>query len=1574
MAVRIVRIFVSSPGDVDVERRRVDRVIARLNGEFSNVVQFEAIRWETKFYTADSSFQPQIPQSIDCDVVIGLFWSRLGSELPPGFPLDEDGKPFPSGTAYEILTAIRKRQAGGELPDVYIFRKTAPVPLSSADQQARNRALIQMDLLEGFWRYWFRTETGHFKAAFQSFETPDGFEEQMEDLLRQWVSEHVPVARSVRWPIALKGSPFRGLQPFDVDHASVFFGRERETRRGVDLLLRSAEAGTPALFLVGASGSGKSSLVRAGLVPRLQVPGVVAGVDIFRLCIFRPSEHGDAIHSLAQALFGVGALPELAEGDHQTPAAIEAMLRHGDRSSPVPLLSALDRIAAVVRGRDGFDRPVRIDLILVIDQLEEVFAEGEAHETFGRLLQALAATGRIWIVTTMRADFYDRLLASDSLKVLKEKAATFDLALPGKAELAEIVRGPAEAAGLIFERDPESGQSLDDRILQDATPDVLPLVQFTLQRLFEEREIRHEPGAPLEAEPQAVTLTLGTYAKLGGLDGAVDTEAERAVGALGKAECDALPKLLRHLSMIGGTADRDNARLRHSSSDITARPARLEDVTASAAARRLVEALVASRILLLEESRQAYTIVRLAHERVLTAWGRAAEIMQRSRDFLRRRSDVERQERRWRESGRLDDFLIPAGLALAEASALLDQRDELDPDLIEFVETSEAADDRKRLAALARTRRLQRLSASVAAVFAVIAGLALFFWWQADQAQTVADLARKQADLSAEQARNGAIRANSEARRAGEEARRAEVAALRADDEAQRATEAARIAREREAEASEARAAAVRSKAEAEAQLVETKRNYALALLTQSDLLLSQGDVAAALTNSLKVAELEKADGAESSVATTSSLMRAVAAQGMVFHVEQPISLTDLGPFDFTGPSTVVYSTPGNQLVTVDLKNKTMVAKTPSPLVSPNFIGAINSACRLVVANSSAVKVLPLCGQQGDFPALPFDGKIVGVQVSGTIGHFAVATENTIGFIDAAAGELEGDVELFPKTSNLFIRRIAMSRDGQTVHALVGDRTSDKKALDYVVVYDEGWLKPTPVPAEVLRADRLVSFGNANDLFMFTDVFGGSPRMLGKKGKLSPAFDGKFENANFVGYNAGVEATERGTDEPVFLTTSGEKDQNVVLSISTDYGDGPTHFTDLRFRSGAFQSFQIQECKVSGTAGYVVCHYINPRVSGLVAFALTQSSTGRVVESYSNSAVVTPDHTVFAGGPSGLRKLAGDAFETVDQPDVPSTFALRAIWKDCLIAERYDDALAVYSLRPTCAGTTASGLFGGIDQATGMMLVRRPDTLQGIDLATGILRWKLDTPGGQVLYSAAGIRRAVFATRQTLYFVDAQTGKTEGSYRINADNATPWALDAQGRHLAYQDPTRVVRMLDLESGQELDLPKISSLATTMSWSPDGETLYVGGYEGTVGAWNIRSGTIWSNASHRGNAPLTLPTGDLSLGNSEIGVRELAVSANGKFLAVLRHEADTQKVSIISAATGLWAMDIVQPRPYQRPVHVEMDQNQIVTVWDNAVTVDSWPDQDELITQGRRALSILDSANDPEAPYHEGISN
>jgi uncharacterized protein len=193
--LRIIKLFVSSPADVAPERERVAAVVARLNSTYHSLVQFQSVRWEDHYFKADRPFQEQIPESAACDIVVSIFWTRIGAALPADFRHMPDGRPYPSGTAYELLTAIEASKQNGT-PDVYVFRKAADAILPTTDLEGRRQAEAQHHALEAFWDEWFNTKSGQFMRAWQTFATTDEFEQQLEQLLRQWLAANELMPRS----------------------------------------------------------------------------------------------------------------------------------------------------------------------------------------------------------------------------------------------------------------------------------------------------------------------------------------------------------------------------------------------------------------------------------------------------------------------------------------------------------------------------------------------------------------------------------------------------------------------------------------------------------------------------------------------------------------------------------------------------------------------------------------------------------------------------------------------------------------------------------------------------------------------------------------------------------------------------------------------------------------------------------------------------------------------------------------------------------------------------------------------------------------------------------------------------------------------------------------------------------------------------------------------------------------------------------------------------------------------------------------------------------------------------------
>ncbi|HKY95191.1 MAG TPA: hypothetical protein VJL84_07785, partial [Kiloniellales bacterium] len=385
MAKLKLRIFLSSPGDVGDERRMALRVMERLQGEFAALVQLEPIVWEHEPVRATSTFQQQIPEQAKSDVLICVLWSRLGTRLPQDFTR-EDGTVYDSGTAYELETALAAFKHHGH-PDILVYRKTAPPLFDVSNREERELRSRQWDQLSDYLKRWFFNPDGSFKAGFSQFARLDEFEEQLERHLRRLLEERLKEENiqlggaPQALPTWLKGSPFRGLAAFDVEHAEIFHGRTRAVAEAKDRLTRRAQAhkledgtvepGTAFLLVTGMSGSGKSSLSRAGLIPAITTPGAVEGIGLWRHAIFRPSEAGDPLLAMVQRLYGRGALPELAQGDF-TPESLADLLGRMPEQGLAPIRRALERAAERVQQQEGLSKPPAARLLVLVDQLEEL--------------------------------------------------------------------------------------------------------------------------------------------------------------------------------------------------------------------------------------------------------------------------------------------------------------------------------------------------------------------------------------------------------------------------------------------------------------------------------------------------------------------------------------------------------------------------------------------------------------------------------------------------------------------------------------------------------------------------------------------------------------------------------------------------------------------------------------------------------------------------------------------------------------------------------------------------------------------------------------------------------------------------------------------------------------------------------------------------------------------------------------------------------------------------------------------------------------------------------------------------
>lgn len=391
-------------------------------------------------------------------------------------------------------------------------------------------------------------------------------------------------------PSTSDGNPYRGLRAFSEEDSEVYFGREDLVTDVLDRL----ENGPGFVSIVGPSGSGKSSAVRAGVIPAVRRKGI-------EVCVFQPGSR--PLWELA------GVLDRLGFGSR-------ASLLRRFESDPEAL-------------REVVTRP----LVVIIDQFEEVFTLAE-KDAGVRLSELLASAVRdhqvpLQVVVTLRADYYDKPLAVPALAgVFSDSVVSVKPMIPREIERAVVK--PAEAVGTTVE------PALVAQLVADMgdEPGALPLLQFTLFELY---------------EGTSNGLTLADYQRLGGINGALTGGADdllRELDPAGRALAEQLMMRMVHkgraLSTSRPVAVRDLI-------DLNMDPVDLQKVLEVFGSRRLVT---------FDRDASGAAIVEMAHEFLITEWPQMETWLEKHSEDLDRLYVLEVATADWLGADRSDDYLL----------------------------------------------------------------------------------------------------------------------------------------------------------------------------------------------------------------------------------------------------------------------------------------------------------------------------------------------------------------------------------------------------------------------------------------------------------------------------------------------------------------------------------------------------------------------------------------------------------------------------------------------------------------------------------------------------------------------------------------------------------------------------------------------------------------------------------------------------------------------------------------------------------------------------------------------------
>ncbi|NWF70557.1 MAG: protein kinase [Chloroflexi bacterium] len=401
-------------------------------------------------------------------------------------------------------------------------------------------------------------------------------------------------------------NPYKGLRAFQEADAADFNGREKLVTR---LLQRLGN--TRFLAVVGPSGSGKSSVVRAGVIPALR-GGALPDSQKWFMVEMLPGAH--PLEELEAALLRVAVNP---------PESLLAQLSEDKRG----LARAVNRVLPA----DG-------ELLLLIDQFEEIFTlVEEEDERKHIMLLLLAATSearsRLRVIITLRADFYDRpLLYPDFGELMRQQT---EVVLPlTTEELEHAIRLPAERVGLHIE------PTLVETIIADVRdqPGALPLLQYALTELYERREGRK--------------LTLEAYSAIGGTLGALARRAEQLFSELdADGQAGARQLFLRLVTLGEGAED---TRRRVLQSELLS----LGGTGINGTVAQIIERFGKYRLLTFDSDPQTRTpTVEVAHEALIRRWARLREWLLDSREDLRIQRTLAVAAEEWLNSRRDHSFL-----------------------------------------------------------------------------------------------------------------------------------------------------------------------------------------------------------------------------------------------------------------------------------------------------------------------------------------------------------------------------------------------------------------------------------------------------------------------------------------------------------------------------------------------------------------------------------------------------------------------------------------------------------------------------------------------------------------------------------------------------------------------------------------------------------------------------------------------------------------------------------------------------------------------------------------------------
>ena len=624
-----IRIFISSPGDVQLERNIARNVINELSSLYTKHAKFEILMWEDFPLSAHSTFQDGINYFLEnkekpIDIAVFILWSRLGTPLDHKY-VKADGTLYQSGTEYEFDLMMHMHRTTNLPSRILTYLKKDDRFPNVLNYEDLSEKLNQKKKLDSFIKEYFRDDATNSNYAYMPFGENNSFEKVFRTHIQNAIKDILGDIDDIKeW----EGNPYVGLNSFEYKDSAIFFGRRQLVYETASKLITQDDNNhtKKSLIVLGESGSGKSSFIKAGLLPFFCNKNTST-----QYVVVHPSMYGgkmydgllDLLNEKIECLKNHPFMEELREGITNA-----TNFKH--------LLYALEH------------HEDKLDLIVYIDQFEELFSDNsiteEERQKVLLLLRGLINMRCITIFMSMRSDFYNRFSLYEEMNQIKQNCEVVDLPVLGPTDITEIVEEPARKACLKWEIT-DKGLPLNERIIKEASNiKDLPFIEFALSQLFETRT-------------NDDYLTHAAYEQMGGLKGAIINYADKCYTQLSESEKKVFNDILGFV--ITESSSHKGIYVRKTSAR--------EDIEKTSIHKEVIDKMLNARLFVAGKDSHGRPTITITHEILLKSWDVIVSWIKREKEFIASNNHYEQLAQHWINNKKSKKDLIKGRSPLLEA-------------------------------------------------------------------------------------------------------------------------------------------------------------------------------------------------------------------------------------------------------------------------------------------------------------------------------------------------------------------------------------------------------------------------------------------------------------------------------------------------------------------------------------------------------------------------------------------------------------------------------------------------------------------------------------------------------------------------------------------------------------------------------------------------------------------------------------------------------------------------------------------------------------------------------------------